>query len=105
MYKNRSQFKVKQLLAGKILLLFVLLSLVACEKEKEQKPNVIFILTDQWRVSALGYAGNDVVKTPELDKFSLSAVNFKMLSRPYQFVLPIVQLCLLDGIQLPPACF
>ncbi|MDG1804277.1 sulfatase [Flavicella sp.] len=45
---------------------------------KKKKPtNVIFILTDQWRGSALGYAGNDVVQTPQLDKFSKEAVNFK----------------------------
>jgi arylsulfatase A-like enzyme len=41
-----------------------------------QKPNVIFILTDQWRASALGYAGNEVVQTPQLDKFAKKAVNF-----------------------------
>ena len=40
-------------------------------------PNVIFILTDQWRASAFGYSGNNIVQTPHLDKFSQSAVNFK----------------------------
>ena len=41
-----------------------------------KKPNVIYILTDQWRGSALGYAGNPDVKTPHLDQFSKEAVNF-----------------------------
>ena len=50
--------------------------LLSCSK-KEQKPNVIFILTDQWRASALGYAGNDIVQTPRIDKFSKEAINFK----------------------------
>lgn len=45
--------------------------------QKTDKPNVIFILTDQWRASALGYAGNDIVQTPQLDKFAKEAVNFK----------------------------
>jgi len=44
---------------------------------QQKRPNVIFILTDQWRASALAYAGNEVVKTPELDKFANAAVNFK----------------------------
>ena len=42
----------------------------------KQHPNVIFILTDQWRASALGYAGNDIVKTPQPDEFAKEAINF-----------------------------
>lgn len=57
-----------------IAITLLILSFFSCSKQKQ--PNVIFILTDQWRASALGYAGNDVVKTPELDKFAQSAVNF-----------------------------
>ncbi len=40
------------------------------------KPNVVFILTDQWRASALGYMGNPNVKTPQLDQLADQAVNF-----------------------------
>jgi len=49
---------------------------ISCQKQ-EQKPNVIFILTDQWRASSLGYTGNNTVQTPYLDNFSKEAVNFK----------------------------
>jgi arylsulfatase A-like enzyme len=52
------------------------LILFSCSK-KEQKPNVVFILTDQWRASALGYTGNDIVQTPRIDEFAKEAVNFK----------------------------
>ena len=55
--------------------LVIAITLMSCNKQ-EQKPNVIFILTDQWRASALGYAGNDIVQTPQLDKFAKEAVNF-----------------------------
>jgi len=41
-----------------------------------QKPNVIYILTDQWRATAFGYAGDPNVKTPNLDRFAGEAVNF-----------------------------
>lgn len=58
-----------------MLFLFVLIG-ISCTNQ-EQKPNVIFILTDQWRASALGYAGDKIVQTPNLDKFSKEAVNFK----------------------------
>ena len=55
--------------------LVIAITIMSCNKQ-EQKPNVIFILTDQWRASALGYAGNDIVQTPQLDKFAKEAVNF-----------------------------
>jgi len=42
----------------------------------QEKPNVIYILTDQWRSDAFGYAGDPVVKTPNIDKFSKEAVIF-----------------------------
>jgi len=41
-----------------------------------KKPNIVYILTDQWRSSALGYAGNPDVKTPNLDAFAKQSVNF-----------------------------
>ncbi len=41
-----------------------------------QKPNVVFILTDQWRASALGYMGDPNVKTPQLDQLAKQSVNF-----------------------------
>jgi phosphoglycerol transferase MdoB-like AlkP superfamily enzyme len=47
------------------------------QAKKTEHPNVIFILTDQWRASALGYGGNEIVQTPQLDKFASSALNFK----------------------------
>lgn len=30
------------------------------------QPNIIFVLADQWRAQAVGYAGNPDVKTPFL---------------------------------------
>lgn len=59
------------------LLFFFLNSCSFKEKTKhKQHPNIVYILTDQWRASALGYAGDPNVKTPELDKFAKEAVNF-----------------------------
>ncbi len=52
-------------------------TIISCQRAEEiEKPNIIYILTDQWRASALGYAGDPNVKTPNLDKFSEEAVNF-----------------------------
>lgn len=45
-------------------------------KKQEKKPNLIFVLTDQWRKQALGFKGEDPVQTPNLDKFASWAVSF-----------------------------
>ena len=45
-------------------------------KKPQQKPNVVYILTDQWRASAFGYSGDPNVKTPQIDNFAKEAVNF-----------------------------
>ncbi len=41
------------------------------------KPNIVFVLTDQWRAQALGYAGDPNVKTPNLDALAARSVNFE----------------------------
>lgn len=59
------------------LLLISTIAFAACQKQEQvTKPNVVYILTDQWRASAFGYAGDPNVKTPNLDKFAQEAVNF-----------------------------
>lgn len=42
-----------------------------------QKPNIIFILTDDQRWDALGYAGNKLAHTPEMDKLARQGVYFR----------------------------
>jgi arylsulfatase A-like enzyme len=39
------------------------------------RPNILFILADQWRAQALGYAGDPNVRTPHLDALEHSSVN------------------------------
>jgi alpha-L-rhamnosidase len=43
----------------------------------EGRPNIIFILTDDQRWDALGYAGNDIIQTPEMDKLAEEGVYFR----------------------------
>lgn len=61
----------------------VFLALLSCKhaekktpKEIVKRPNIVYILTDQWRGDALGYAGDPNVKTPHLDAFAKESVNF-----------------------------
>ena len=39
------------------------------------KPNIVFLLTDQWRLQATGYSGNTQVKTPNIDKLAAQSTN------------------------------
>ena len=41
------------------------------------KPNIIFILTDDHRTSAMGYAGNKIIQTPEMDRLCQEGAYFK----------------------------
>lgn len=43
----------------------------------QQRPNIIFILTDDQRWDALGYAGNSVIQTPQMDRLALEGVYFE----------------------------
>ena len=41
-----------------------------------RKPNVVFLLADQWRAQALGYAGDPNARTPLLDRLATQGVTF-----------------------------
>ncbi|MCU0789340.1 MAG: sulfatase [Verrucomicrobia bacterium] len=40
------------------------------------RPNIVYLLADQWRASATGYAGDPNVKTPNLDRLAQESQNF-----------------------------
>ncbi len=52
-------------------------SITHLNAENHQKPNFIFILTDDHRFDALGYAGNNIIQTPQLDKLAQEGTYFK----------------------------
>jgi len=71
----------------KIIFLGLLLSFLCCfscsnRKEATQlietakRPNIIFILTDDQRFDAIGYSGNPLTHTPEMDKLAKSGTYF-----------------------------
>ena len=44
---------------------------------QNKKPNIIFILTDDQRAEAMGYAGNKIIQTPEMDRLAREGIYFK----------------------------
>ena len=57
-----------------LLFLFVTSALFA---QKSDQPNIIFLLTDDQRWDALGYAGNPLSLTPEMDRLASEGTYFK----------------------------
>jgi len=60
-----------------IALAAAVLSNTTCTNKPVPKPNIIFILTDDQRWDALGYAGNQIIQTPEMDRLAKEGIYFK----------------------------
>ncbi|MFS4417396.1 sulfatase-like hydrolase/transferase [Maribacter sp. 2307ULW6-5] len=74
---NRKTYPIKNSIP--FLLSFLCLGLVTVQGQatnQKQPPNIIFILTDDQRFDALGYAGNKLISTPEMDKLAKEGTYF-----------------------------
>ena len=58
-----------------IFCLFILVKTTAFAQQ--EKPNIIFILTDDQRWDALGFSGNEIIQTPEMDRLAAEGIYFK----------------------------
>jgi len=60
------------------ILLFILLGRLAEHGRAAEpaRPNIVFVIADQWRAQAFGFAGDPNVQTPRLDRFERQCVNF-----------------------------
>ena len=54
-----------------------ILAFPAAAQGETRKPNIVYVLTDQWRAQATGYAGDPNVKTPNIDALAARSVNFQ----------------------------
>jgi arylsulfatase len=48
----------------------------AQSQEKPQRPNILFIMTDQQRCDAPGINGNDLIQTLNIDAFAKKSTDF-----------------------------
>jgi arylsulfatase A-like enzyme len=46
------------------------------QSDAAQKPNIVYVLVDEWRAQATGYAGDPNVRTPNLDQLAKEGFNF-----------------------------
>lgn len=49
---------------------------LAATERSAARPNILFIVADQWRAQAFGFAGDPNVKTPHLDRLERESINF-----------------------------
>ena len=64
------------------------------------KPNILCIVTTQWRAQATGYAGDPNARTPRLDALAAESVNFTQAVTPHPFG-PFARAALLTGVRSP----
>jgi arylsulfatase A-like enzyme len=75
-----------------------------------RRPNVVFLLADQWRAQATGYAGDPNLQTPHLDHLARQSVNFTNavsacpVCSPYRGSLMTGQYPLTHGVFLNDVC-
>jgi len=63
-------------------------------------PNILWIVTTQWRASACGYAGDLNARTPRLDELAAQSVNYTQAVTPHPFG-PFARAALLTGVRSP----
>ena len=63
-------------------------------------PNILWIVTTQWRAQACGYAGDPNARTPTLDRLAETSVNFSQAVTPHPFG-PFARGALLTGKRCP----
>ncbi|MBS0663591.1 MAG: sulfatase-like hydrolase/transferase [Verrucomicrobia bacterium] len=63
-------------------------------------PDILLILTTQWRAAACGYAGDPNARTPCLDALAAASVNYAQAVTPHPFG-PFARAALLTGVPSP----
>ena len=58
-------------------IILALAYLAAAANAPAAQPNIVYLLADQWRASATGYAGDPNVQTPNLDRLAKESLNFR----------------------------
>jgi arylsulfatase A-like enzyme len=65
-----------------------------------QSPNILWVVTTQWRAQAFGFAGDLNAHTPHLDRLAARSVNYLQAATPHPFG-PFARAAMLTG-QLSP---
>ncbi len=64
------------------------------------RPNILWIVTTQWRAQALGYAGDANARTPQIDALAAESLNFREAVTPHPFG-PFARAAMMTGVESP----
>lgn len=64
------------------------------------RPDILWIVTTQWRAQACGYAGDPNARTPHLDALAAQSTNYTQAVTPHPFG-PFARAALLTGVPSP----
>jgi len=64
------------------------------------RPDILWIVTTQWRAQACGYAGDPNARTPHLDALAAQSINYTQAVTPHPFG-PFARAALLTGVPSP----
>lgn len=68
--------------------ILVLAAMFSSFAQQDAKPNILIIMTDQQAWDAVGYSGNKMIKTPNLDRLASEGVNFSQAVTPCPVCVP-----------------
>ncbi len=64
------------------------------------RPDILWIVTTQWRAQATGYGGDPNARTPHLNSFAAESINYTQAVTPHPFG-PLARAALLTGVPSP----
>ena len=73
---NRKTISIMKTISLIIFCTVLIPSLVFAQNKNLQKPNIIIIMADDLGFGDVGFSGNQIIKTPELDKMASEALVF-----------------------------
>jgi len=65
-----------------------------------RRPDILWIVTTQWRAQAMGYAGDPNARTPQLDRFAAESIHYGQAVTPHPFG-PFARAAILTGVPSP----
>ena len=78
MYSDMKFGEVKFVLPVLPVLTCAVLPVAGADREKQpERPNILFIMADEWRGDAVGYMGREPVQTPNMDRIAKQGVTFR----------------------------
>jgi arylsulfatase A-like enzyme len=75
-------------------------NLANLQEPMSRAPNILWLVTTQWRAQACGYAGDPNARTPHLDRLAANGINYTQAVTPHPFG-PFARAAMLTGVPSP----